>query len=172
MPAAAYDVFFPRKHPPGFPSMSHRFPPAPFSFSLGVMGELLRGRVQSGKGDAAHWLRLFNAAYSRKLQMPVYPGSLNLALDHHFDWFAARYKTSTIWFGREEYGGERDILLLPCELVDFGRRKAFLWTPTTAARNRPDPWVVELVCDVQLRETYGLVDGDVVVFDLPRNAGD
>jgi hypothetical protein len=33
--AAAYDVFFLRKHPPGFPSMSHRFPGAPFSFSLG-----------------------------------------------------------------------------------------------------------------------------------------
>jgi FMN phosphatase YigB (HAD superfamily) len=33
----AYDVFFPRKHPSGFPSMSHRFPRAPFSFSLGLM---------------------------------------------------------------------------------------------------------------------------------------
>jgi CTP-dependent riboflavin kinase len=135
------------------------------------MGEFLRGRIQSGKGDAAHWLRLFNAAYSRKLQMPVYPGSLNLALDHNFDWFAERYRASTIWFGREEYGGERDILMLPCELVDLGHRKAFLWTPTTAARNRPDPWVVELVCDVQLRETYRLGDGDVVVFELARDAG-
>jgi hypothetical protein len=32
--ALPYDVFFPRKHPSGFPSMSHRFPPAPFSFPL------------------------------------------------------------------------------------------------------------------------------------------
>lgn len=136
------------------------------------MGELLRGTVQSGKGDAANWLRLFNAAYSRKLKMPVYPGSLNLALDHNFDWFAGHYKESTIWFGREEYGGERDILLLPCELVGLGRRKAFLWTPTTAARNRPDPWVVELVCDVGLRETYGLADGDIVVFELLRDSKD
>jgi hypothetical protein len=32
--AVAYDVFFPRNHPSGFPSMSHRFPRAPFSFSL------------------------------------------------------------------------------------------------------------------------------------------
>jgi len=69
------------------------------------MGELLRGRVQAGKGDASHWLRLFNAAYSRKLQMPVYPGSLNLALEYPFDWFAARYEAHVIWFGREEYGG-------------------------------------------------------------------
>jgi hypothetical protein len=103
------------------------------------MGELLRGRHQSAKGNAAHWLQLFNAAYSRKLQMPVYPGSLNVALEHTFDWFAVRCQAHIIWFGREEYGGERDILLLPCELVDFERRKAFLWTPTTAARSRPDP---------------------------------
>jgi hypothetical protein len=33
--AVACDVFFPRKHPPGFLSMSHRFARAPFSFSLG-----------------------------------------------------------------------------------------------------------------------------------------
>ena len=129
--------------------------------------ELLRGIVQAGKGDASHWLRLFNREYSQKLQMPVYPGSLNLALDHAFDWFAARYKAHIVWFGREEYGGERDVLLLPCELVEFEHRKAFLWTPTTAARNRPDPWVIELVCDVKLRDKYGLADGDVVALELP-----
>lgn len=132
------------------------------------MGQVLRGRLQAGKGDASHWLRLFNAAYSRKLQMPVYPGSLNLALEHTFDWFASSYEAHIIWFGREEYGGERDVLMLPCELVDFERRKAFLWTPTTAARSRPDPWVVELVCDIKLRETYGLQNGDVVAFELPE----
>src|SRR5262245_44709842 len=130
------------------------------------MGEVLQGRVQVGKGDASHWLRLFNAVYSRKLQMPVYPGSLNLALAHPFDWFSRRYQPHLIWFGWEEYGGERDILLLPCELVTLGRRKAYLWTPTTAARSRPDPWVVEVVCDVSLRDTYQLKDGDVVAFEL------
>jgi CTP-dependent riboflavin kinase len=135
------------------------------------MGELLRGRLQSGKGDASHWLRVFNAAYSRKLQIPVYPGSLNLALEHTFDWFAARFQPHIIWFGREEYGGERDILLLPCELADFQGRKAFLWTPTTAARSRPDTWVVELVCDIELRETYRLQDGDVLTVELPVQDG-
>jgi CTP-dependent riboflavin kinase len=41
---------------------------------------------------------------------------------------------------------------------------------TTAARNRPDPWVVELVCEVKLRETYGLEDGDVVALGLSVDA--
>jgi hypothetical protein len=66
--------------------------------------------------------------------MPVFPGSLNLALDQAFDWFAARYQPHIVWFGRDEYDGERDVLLLPCVLETLGRRKAFLWTPTTAAR--------------------------------------
>ena len=97
------------------------------------MSELLAGKVQAGFGAAAHWLKLFNAAYSEKLGMSVFPGSLNIALDHVFDWFDARYEAHRIWFGREEYCGERDILLLPCELVSLDHRRAFLWTPTTAA---------------------------------------
>ena len=40
-PAVAYDVFFPRKHPSGFPSMSHRFPRAPFSFTHDLPGSLV-----------------------------------------------------------------------------------------------------------------------------------
>jgi len=55
----------------------------------------------------------------------VFPASLNIALDHVFDWFDARYEAHRIWFGREEYGGERDILLLPCELVSLDHRRAF-----------------------------------------------
>ncbi len=63
------------------------------------MTELLAGKVQAGFGDASRWLKLFNVAYSEKLGMPVFPGSLNIALDHVFDWFDARYKAHTIWFG-------------------------------------------------------------------------
>jgi CTP-dependent riboflavin kinase len=83
------------------------------------MSELLAGKVQAGLRGVARWLKLFNAAYSEKLGMPVFPGSLNIALDHVFDWFDARYEAHRIWFSREEYGGERDILLLPCELVSL-----------------------------------------------------
>ena len=77
------------------------------------MSELFVGKVQAGLGPASHWLKLFNAAYSEKLRISVFPGSLNIALDHVFNWFDARYEAHRIWFGREEYGGERDILLLP-----------------------------------------------------------
>ncbi len=134
------------------------------------MSELLAGKVQAGFGDASRWLNLFNAPYSQKLGMSVFPGSLNIALDHAFDWFDRRYEPHRIWFGREEYGGERDILLLPCELVSLDHRKAFLWTPTTAAKNRRDPWVVEIVADVNLRDHFGLQDGDLVEISVPTSA--
>jgi len=133
---------------------------------------LLVGRVQPGKGDASRWLGRFNAAYSRKLGMPVFPGSLNVALPEPFDWYAPALQPHVVWFGREEYGGERDILLLPCRLQNLGGQRAFLWTPTTAARDRPDPWVVELVAAVGLRATLGLRDGDEVVVALDAERAD
>ena len=133
------------------------------------MSEVLAGKVQAGFGDASRWLNLFNTAYSQKLGMSVFPGSLNIALDHVFNWFEARYKPHIIWFGREEYGGERDILLLPCELVSLDHRKAFLWTPTTAAKDRPDPCVVEIVADINLRNHFALQDGDVVETRVPTS---
>jgi len=133
------------------------------------MSELLTGKVQAGFGKASHWLNLFNVAYSEKLGISVFPGSLNIALDQVFDWFDARYEAHRIWFGREEYCGERDILLLPCELVSLDHRRAFLWTPTTAARDRRDPWIVEVVSDLNLRNQFGLQDGDVVEIRVPTS---
>jgi len=126
----------------------------------------LRGRVQSGKGDASRWLRKFNDAYSLKVGQPVFPGSLNIALPEPFDWFAPENARRTIWFGRDEYGGERDILLIPRRLVSLRDEPAWVWTPTTAARDRPDPWVVEVIAGKGLRAEYGLSDGSLVQLEL------
>ena len=131
-----------------------------------ALPEVLRGRVQAGKGDAAHWLSLFSDAYARKTGMAVFPGSLNVALDMPFDWFAPRWQPSIVWFGREEYGGERDILLLPCVLSSLRSQRAFLWSTTTAARASKDQRVIEIIAPVGLRATYGLQDGDVVDIEL------
>ncbi|MBI2922073.1 MAG: DUF120 domain-containing protein [Planctomycetes bacterium] len=127
---------------------------------------VLLGRVQSGKGDAARWLSRFNKAYARKTGMAVFPGSLNVALDRAFDWFAPGLQRRIVPFARAEYGGERDILLLPCTLLNLRAQPAFLWTTTTAAKGREDPWVVEIIAPVGLRATFGLKDGDEVAIEL------
>ena len=126
----------------------------------------LHGRVQSGKNDASHWLKMFNEQYSTKTRMSIFPGSLNLVLDDAFDWFASTYQVKIVWYGREEYGGDRDILLLPCSLVSLGSKKAFLWTTTTAARDRSDPRGVEVITDVKLRDAYDLHDGSGVDLEI------
>jgi len=101
--------------------------------------------------------------------MPVFPGSLNIALDHVFDWFDARYEAHRIWFGREEYGGERDILLLPCELVSFDHRRSFLWTPTTVEGIDEIRGSSRSLPTVNLRNHFGLRDGDVVEIRVPTS---
>jgi CTP-dependent riboflavin kinase len=123
-----------------------------------LMSARLIGRVQSGEGDAARWLGLFNAAYSKKLGRPVFPGSLNVAVSPPFDWFSSEVRARTIPFAKEEYGGERDILLVPCVIESLGDEPAHLWTTTTA----PDGNLVELIAGVHLRSVHGLEDGDEV----------
>jgi len=122
----------------------------------------LRGRVQSGKGDAAKWLWLFSNAYERKLGSRIFPGSLNLALDSDFDWHAPFFRARLIRFDRSEMGGERDVLLIPCVLSSLEDQAAFLWTTTNAAMDRPDPWVIEIIAEVGLRQKFDLSDGDAV----------
>jgi CTP-dependent riboflavin kinase len=130
------------------------------------MIETLEGRVESGSDDASRWLSLFNAEYSHKLEMPVYPGSLNLRLSQPFDWLAPRYQPHIIRFGQEEYGGERNILLLPCALANLGHRRAFLWTAIHPANGIDDGDVVEIVTDIKLRDAHGLEDGAIVIVEL------
>ena len=129
------------------------------------MIERLVGRVESGTRNANVWLGRFNAAYAQKLGMSVFPGSLNLRLPHPFDWNSARYTTARIHFDREEYGGERDILLLPCQLASLNNHPGFLWT-TTTPRTGAELSLVELITDISLRDAYGLRDGDVVTVDI------
>lgn len=126
----------------------------------------LAGRIWSGKKDASYWLQRFHAPYYRKTGINIFPGSLNLELECGFDWYAKQYQPYIVWFGREEYGGERDILLLPCILPKLDAKQAFLWSTTTAAHDRPNKNLIEVITDVPLRASYGLVDGDAVVVEL------
>ena len=133
---------------------------------VAAMIETLEGRVESGGNDASKWLSLFNADYSRKLAMPIYPGSLNLRLPQPFDWLAPRHQPHIIRFGQEEYGGERNILLLPCALANLEHRRAFLWTAVHPTNGIEKGYVVEIVTDIKLRDAYGLDDGALVAVEL------
>lgn len=126
---------------------------------------LLRGRVQQGKGDAARWLHQLNDAYVRKLGMPVFPGSLNLAIETPFDWSEPTLQQGIIRFSREENGSERDILMLACRLRSLGSQPAFLWT-TTRGTHAAREGLIEIIAPFGLRDRYGLRDGDFVEVEI------
>jgi len=98
--------------------------------------------------------------------MPVFPGSLNIGLPQPFDWHAPAISARSIWFGMEEYRGERDILLVPAVIESLADQPAFLWTTTTAAKEASEAYVLELISSVHLRSTFGLRDGDEVLVRL------
>ena len=132
---------------------------------------VLRGRVCSGKGDAARWLGTFDDAYARKTGMPVFPGSLNVALDFPFDWSARGIQDWIILFAGEEFGGERDILMLPCRLPSLGSLRAFLWITTNAVTESARQDIVEIITSVGLRDACGLRDGDLVEIEILSDPG-
>jgi hypothetical protein len=97
----------------------------------------LGGRVHARKGDASRWLARFHTAYARKLAIPIFPGSLNVALPSAFEWFATAIVQRTIHFDRAEYGGECDILLIPCVLTNLGEECAGCGRPRRPPRFDP-----------------------------------
>ncbi|MDX2059639.1 MAG: hypothetical protein SFV24_17645 [Gemmatimonadales bacterium] len=54
----------------------------------------------------------------------------------------------------------------PAGYESLGDEAAFLWTTTTAASDREDPRIVEVVAAVGLRALHGLQDGDTVTLEI------
>ncbi len=122
----------------------------------------ISGRVTTGQGNASYWLERFRPAYVAKTGMPIYPGSLNLRTDEEFSLRAPRLAPDLITMAGADYGGERDILMLPCVLVSLENTPALIWRTTTAEAIAEDRRVLEILAAVNLRRTFGLLDGDTV----------
>jgi len=129
----------------------------------------LHGIVQSGKSDANQWLRRFADVYASWLGRVIFPGSLNIDTGSRFDWHALDIAPFRRRFSLTPHGGERDLFIVPCAIVNPGIQSCWLWTTTTAADDRPDPNVVELIAAVNLRETLGLADGSSIEVEYPMD---
>lgn len=127
----------------------------------------LVGTVQPGHDNANVWLRRFAGAYRPWLGQDIYPGSLNLDTGSPFDWHSPDILPHRRTFSLLPHGGERDLYIVPCTIVEPATQPCWLWTTTTAADDRPDPHVVEVIAAVRLRAVLGVGDGDEVVVDYP-----
>ena len=113
---------------------------------------VLTGRVVTGVGDFSYWIERLKEHYRRKTGMSLFPGTLNLRLEEEY-----RVPAGCLRLEGEEYGGAVSVNIVPCRIL--GERAVIL---RTDAAERDSKTVVEVACEVKLRDKYGLRDGDVV----------
>ena len=118
----------------------------------------------SGVGNFGYWIDRHRDHYRRKTGMALFPGTLNVELARPF-----RFPPGAPRLEKEELGGDVSVILLPCRI--FGREAYMLRTDRAEAGRGFHPrTVVEVACEVKLREIYGLHDGDVVEVEVPECA--
>jgi len=121
---------------------------------------VLRGIVRSGRGDFGYWLTKLEVHYQRKTGMKLFPGTLNLELSEPF-----RLPAGALRLEAHEYGGSVSVSIVPCRVL--GRRAFILRTDANEQGTGHHPrTVVEIACEVKLRDVHGLVDGDSVDVEL------
>ncbi len=122
--------------------------------------DVLRGRVFTGIGDYARWIERYREYYRAKTGMSLFPGTLNLRLDHPYELPVAK----VIRLEGAEYGSRVSVSILPVRLFD---RAAVVLRPDlpqgASAEDAADRLAtLEIAADVKLRDAYGLKDGDEV----------
>lgn len=120
----------------------------------------MRGRVASGQGDLAQWMRRYSSAYEQAVGARLEPGSLNVVLDE--PWVMqlpeARLEPTEVGVGV-------GVGLVSCRLND--QPCWIVRTDRNNAGNGHHPQtVVEVVSTVHLRSALGLHDGDEVFLQV------
>lgn len=120
----------------------------------------LRGQVVSGFGNFGQWIERLNSFYKQKTGVQLYPGTLNLALPSEYS-----LPSNVIRLEAHEYGGTVSVSIVPCRICN---RQAFLLRtdPNENGAGRHPKNIIEIACDVRLRDAYRLEDGDWVEVEL------
>ena len=120
----------------------------------------IRRRVVSGMGDFSIWIERLHEHYLRKTGMPLFPGTLNLQLE--VPWFSP---PGCLRLEGVEYDGTVTVNIVPCPV--FGRQAFILRTTANEeGRGHHPQTIIEIACDVKLRDTYQLRDGDWVEVEI------
>jgi CTP-dependent riboflavin kinase len=121
----------------------------------------LRGRVASGIGGHAKWMRVHADLYEAKTGVQLYPGSLNIVLDR--PWHVS---DSQLRLEPPEYGVGLNIIPCWIEAVE-----GFILRTDKNDSGDGDhpPNVLEIAATVRLRDVLGLCDGDEVEVTVGEN---
>ncbi|HEX6770909.1 MAG TPA: DUF120 domain-containing protein [Acidobacteriaceae bacterium] len=126
---------------------------------------LLSGRVVSGVGNFSYWIEKLEEHYLRKTGMRLYPGTLNVRLAEPYS-----LPKQVIRLEASEYGGTVSVNMMPC-VIRVPRaegKKAFLLRTDAneEERGHHPKTIVEIACDVRLRDFFALKDDDLVEIEL------
>jgi riboflavin kinase, archaea type len=124
---------------------------------------LLRGEVVSGMGNFSCWIERLRDHYLRKTGMAFYPGTLNVRLTEPYS-----LPERVIRLEASEYGGTVSVSMVPCTIRG---KKAFLLRTDAneEGRGHHPKTIVEIACDVRLRDFFELHDGDVVEIEIDQS---
>jgi riboflavin kinase len=118
--------------------------------------KVLTGKVVSGVGNFSYWIDKLKDHYQKKTGLVLFPGTLNVQLGEEY-----RIPSEAMRLEGEEYGGTVSINIVPCRI--FEEEAVILRTDTNERGEGLHPkTLVEVACEVKLRDKYNLKDGDIV----------
>ncbi len=108
----------------------------------------------------SYWMEKLQEHYYRKTGVCLFPGTLNIQLDQPYSLPAERLRLE-----KEEYGGTVSVNIIPCRI--FGQKAFILRTDKNESGQGPHPkTIIEIACEVKLRDRYRLKDGDIVGIEV------
>ena len=122
---------------------------------------VLRGRVVTWVGSFSFWIEKLQDFYREKTGLRLFPGTLNIQLDEPFELPRERARLLA-----EEYDGTVSVNIVPCTV--FGLAAVIL--RTDRADSEPESRrIIEVACEVKLREQQHLRDGDLVEVEVEES---
>ena len=119
---------------------------------------VLKGKVVTGVGNFSFWIEKLRDHYRNKTGLHLFPGTLNIQLDEPFDLPQERAR-----FEAEEYGGTVSVNIVPCKV--FGLAAVILRTDKADSEPQSRK-IIEVACEVKLREQHQLRDGDMIEVEV------
>ncbi|MDJ0688370.1 MAG: DUF120 domain-containing protein [Xenococcaceae cyanobacterium MO_188.B32] len=118
--------------------------------------KILHGKVVSGKGNFSRWIEQLHYYYYQKTGLNFFPGTLNVKLDRPY-----YIPENTLCLDAKEYGGTVSIYLVRCQIL--GHPAYILRTDRNEQGIGDHPHtIVEVACEVKLRDVHQIKDGDKV----------
>lgn len=121
---------------------------------------VLTGKVVTGVGNFSYWIDKLKEHYRRKTGLALFPGTLNVQLAEEYS-----IPPNSLRLEGEEYGGTVSINIVPCRI--FEEEAVILRTDRSESGEGLHPkTLVEVACEVKLRDKYNLKDGDIVQIEV------